>query len=443
MKKIILVIMALFNIVVFGKTLDLNLTLQNRFYLKGSNQKELYLLVELKGKKHKDNNRPGLNISMVIDKSGSMGYENKIKFVKLAAKTVVENLSEKDKISIIAYDTNVSTIQKSDYLKNKDDLLKKIDQIMANGTTNLSGGMLEGFGQVKNTYEKNYVNRVLLLSDGLANVGITDKEELIKIVKEKFKNDNIALSSFGVGLDFNEDLMTNLSEHGRGNYYFIDKSENIPDIFKKELKGLLSVIAQNTTVEIEYPKDYLELDKSFAYEIDKTKVKNIYSYKFNDLYSEDKRVALIKFKIIKPIDKKLNFKGKLIYDNVLNSYKRINEHRTFELKLVEDELVYKNNEDKNVNKKIIYFKSNEKLGLAAKEVDKGNYENAKKLINENKVYLDSNKELIEEDEQLQKQLDSNIEYENEIKNISTKSDVDIKRMQKSQKNKIYNMKKSK
>ena len=108
------------------------------------------------------------------------------------------------------------------------------------------------------TKQEKYVNRALLLSDGLANQGITDEEKLQQIVQKKFREQGIGLSTFGVGSDFNELLMTNLSEYGGANYYFIDSPEKIPEIFAKELEGLLSVVAQSTKLSVKFQSNNLK-----------------------------------------------------------------------------------------------------------------------------------------------------------------------------------------
>ncbi len=84
---------------------------------------------------------------------------------------------------------------------------------MDRGSTNLSGGMLEGYTQVKSTKKEGYVNRVLLLTDGLANAGITEPEDYEKNSREKYTEEGIALSTFGLGADYNEDLLTMLAEN--------------------------------------------------------------------------------------------------------------------------------------------------------------------------------------------------------------------------------------
>ena len=114
--------------------------------------------------------RTPLNISLVIDRSGSMDGD-KLKHAKLAAQFVIDQLSPEDYVSIVQYDDAVDVVSTSNRVGDKQLLKRKVDAISAGGSTNLGGGMLEGYHQVKSTYNDGFVNRVLLLSDGLANVG--------------------------------------------------------------------------------------------------------------------------------------------------------------------------------------------------------------------------------------------------------------------------------
>ncbi|MFZ3590003.1 VWA domain-containing protein [Bacillus sp. DJP31] len=100
---------------------------------------------------------------------------------------------------------------------------------------------------------KSYVNRVILLSDGNANSGITDHDQLMKVVDD-YQTARVAISTIGVS-HFDEDIMEGIDEHGKGTFYFIDQVEEIPNIFAKELEGLLSVVAQNATLSIKAKDD--------------------------------------------------------------------------------------------------------------------------------------------------------------------------------------------
>ena len=109
--------------------------------------------------------------------------------------------------------------------------------------------MLEGLKQVERHRDREYMNRVILLSDGLANRGITDVHELRKIA-QRYRARSISLTTMGVGLDYNENLMMGLSKSGGGNYYFIESPNSLSSIFRRELRSLACVAVQNASIEM-------------------------------------------------------------------------------------------------------------------------------------------------------------------------------------------------
>ena len=111
----------------------------------------------------------------------------------------------------------------------------------------------------RRTPAREYVNRVILLSDGLANQGITDPHRLQNIARKQ-RDHAISLSTIGVGLDYNENLMVGLSENGGGNYYFLESSRNLASVLRKEFDRLGDVVAQNVTIEIELGRGVRLLD---------------------------------------------------------------------------------------------------------------------------------------------------------------------------------------
>jgi Ca-activated chloride channel family protein len=283
-----------------SKVITMTSLLDNPYYFTSANGKELYLYVRLKSGKAPENvSRTPLNISLVLDHSGSMKAERKLEYAKEAVKFVIDNLGSADKLSLVIYDTEVDLLSASAPVTNKELLKAKVDAIRDNGSTNLSGGMLEGYAQTKSTFDPKNVNRVLLLSDGLANHGITDPLKLQDIAKQKAREEGISISTFGIGADFNEDLMTNLAENGSGNYYFINSSDKIPEIFAQELKGLLSVVAQNSKLKIKYPGYNLKLTKVFGCPYAGSEGEVLIDFK--DIFSEEEKVVLLKFEITKPV----------------------------------------------------------------------------------------------------------------------------------------------
>jgi Ca-activated chloride channel family protein len=155
--------------------------------------------------------------------------------------------------------------------------------------------MLEGFNQVKITRKEGYVNRVLLLTDGLANVGITDPSQLYNIVQRQLQENGIGLSTFGVGADYNEELLLQLAERGGANYYFIETPDQIPQLFARELQGLLSVVAQNAMLHITFPSEFLSVAKVFGYlhQVSGNKL----SINFNDVFSGEEKAIIVKFNV--------------------------------------------------------------------------------------------------------------------------------------------------
>jgi Ca-activated chloride channel family protein len=175
--------------------LKLNSKLNNPYYLSHSSGNEVLLYCEIKADEVKlEKERAPLNISLVVDRSGSMSGE-KLRYVKKAVEFVIQNLNPGDYLSIVQYDDQVQVLSPSAPVTDKSALLRLVASIREGGSTNLSGGMLEGFNQVKITRKEGYVNRVLLLTDGLANVGITDPSQLYNIVQRQLQENGIGLST--------------------------------------------------------------------------------------------------------------------------------------------------------------------------------------------------------------------------------------------------------
>jgi len=195
--------------------------------------------------------RPPVNLAIVLDRSGSMHGE-KIAKAKEAAIEALGRLGRSDIFSLVAYDHNVNTVVPAQRAEDTDRIRARIRNIQSGGRTALFAGVSQGASEVRKHLEEEFVNRIILLSDGLANVGPSSPEELGRLGAALIK-EGISVTTVGVGLDYNEDLMTRLSRKSDGNSYFVESSEDLPRIFAAELGDVLNVVAKKVRIIIEFP----------------------------------------------------------------------------------------------------------------------------------------------------------------------------------------------
>lgn len=197
--------------------------------------------------------RAPVNLSIVIDRSGSMDGE-KLARAREAALEALGRLAPDDILSIVTYDTEVQTLVTAQCVGDGRRIATAIRGIRAGGSTNLFGGVSQGASEVrKHTEDRRYIHRIILLSDGLANVGPQTPEELGRLGTALVK-EGISVTTVGLGLGFNEDLMTRLAQRSDGNTYFVESSDDLPRIFDGELGDVLNVIARRVVVEVEFPE---------------------------------------------------------------------------------------------------------------------------------------------------------------------------------------------
>jgi Ca-activated chloride channel family protein len=158
-------------------------------------------------------NRPPLNIALVLDRSSSMAEDMKFSHAIAAARAVIENLTEHDTVSLVAFNEQSLVLSPAGRAVNKPFLFQRLAEVSPEGITDLSAGLLEGIAQISSQKAKGQVKHVLLLTDGEANSGITDPAALAKIV-ESARAKGIGLSTLGCGTDFNAKLLTDLAAAG-------------------------------------------------------------------------------------------------------------------------------------------------------------------------------------------------------------------------------------
>ncbi|MGK7926336.1 MAG: VWA domain-containing protein, partial [Spirulina sp.] len=215
-------------------------------------------LVNFQSRESQENKPPRrpLNLSIVLDRSGSMGgtpLRNAIK----AAKSLLDYLTEEDYLSVVIYDDKIETIVEHQKVRDKAEIQQKINRIRAGGLTNLSGGWLQGCNLVKSQLSPDALNRVLLLTDGQANQGITQPNVLINTARERAE-EGIITTTLGFGNYFNEDLLIGMANAAGGNYYYIQSPDDAGEVFRIEIESLVAIAAQNLTVTLQ-PKNSVEI----------------------------------------------------------------------------------------------------------------------------------------------------------------------------------------
>ena len=229
--------------------MNLYVALDRHLYGASGAQRYLWVRVEAPRMPSTSTSRAPFDIELVLDRSGSMGG-SKIEYTRRAATTAVNLLRETDRCGLVAYDDEILPFAPCGRVdgNQRQRLLEAIDQLHARGSTNLFGGWLAGAEELSRLEEAR-VRRVLLMTDGLANVGVTDRAEILHHVRELAAR-GVSTTAFGVGLDFDEVLVSGMAEAGNGHFYYIERPEQIPDFLSSELGELLTIAARSATLEV-------------------------------------------------------------------------------------------------------------------------------------------------------------------------------------------------
>ncbi|MEK9136008.1 MAG: VWA domain-containing protein, partial [Bacteroidota bacterium] len=261
----------------------------------------------------------------------------------------------------------------------KASLRRLVEGIYPRGSTNLGGGMIEGFRQAERNLKKEYVNRVILLSDGLANQGITDPDELNRIAR-RHRTKSISLTTMGVGLEYNEHLMVGLSEAGGGNYYFIESPHSLASIMSRELNTLSSVVAQNASIELTLGKGVRVNDViGCEHHAD---VSSKYIIPVGDLYANERREFTVELFIPEGSGTLRVARGVLRYES--ERIRPFDERPSFavDVRYTHDAAVVEKNKDWDTQAKADVAVSTKKVEQAMQSLDAGNHVEAERTLNE-------------------------------------------------------------
>jgi Ca-activated chloride channel family protein len=235
-----------------------------------------------------------VDLVVVLDRSGSMQGQ-KIDDARRAIVQLMEHLTPKDRLSLVTYSNRVdalSGLMPMDHA-HRIHLANAVGHVHAGGGTNLGGGLQKGIETLMQIRGDGRQRKVILISDGLANQGITDPNELGRMASAAVEH-NFSISSVGVGHDFNEMLMTRLADHGAGRYYFLENPKAFARVFKEEYRAARKVAAAGLEVKVPMP-DGVRLTHAGGYPVTNTNGWAVFYP--GDLLSGQERNLFLTFKV--------------------------------------------------------------------------------------------------------------------------------------------------
>ena len=380
----------------FAKTLDVSV-LADKPVVLDSGVQTVYLRVGLTGCEPKLlSDRVPVNVALVIDKSGSMSGD-KIEKAKEAAILAIHRLTSSDIVSVVLYDNNVQVLVPATKLTKKDPIIRQIRSVKASGSTALYAGVQNGADEVRKFIAANKVNRIVLLSDGLANIG-PDSPTALGRLGANLVDEGISVTTIGLGLGYNEDLMSQLAYKSDGGHYFAEHADELAGVFDDAFGRATSVVAQEVQIEIicgEGMRPVRILGREGAIK-DRTVTLDIQS-----IYGSHEKYAIVEVELPENIRREMDGQnGRQLADvrlkyRDMTADKIISEGSSAMIRFTGS----KEEVEKNLNKAIladaveqIAIENNERA-LALR--DAGKTQEAQQMLFDNTVYLRSNASKLE------------------------------------------------
>ena len=229
--------------------------------------KRLQLLrIGIQGRVIPDENRKDATLTFVIDVSGSMAMENRLELVKRALTLLVEQLRPGDEVAIVVYGSRARTVLPHTEIEGREKILKAIHSLKPDGVTNAEEGLRLGYTLALRNAKVGGINRVILCSDGVANVGETGSDAILQKIRSHVE-EGITLTTIGFGMgNYNDILMEQLANDGNGSYAYVDTLNEAKRIFVENLTGTLQLIAKDAKVQVDFNPQVVSRFRLLGYE---------------------------------------------------------------------------------------------------------------------------------------------------------------------------------
>ncbi len=227
----------------------------------------LYLVrVGLKGREIDVRDRKPAMLTFVVDVSGSMAREDRLGLVQQALSLLLDQTRSTDEIAIVVYGSDARTLLPFTRASERARIQDAIDHLIPEGSTNAEAGLRRAYALASESHRPGYINRIILCSDGVANVGNTGAEDILNVIKRESAR-GIELTTIGFGMgNYNDVLMEKLANNGDGGYYYVDELKEARRVFVENLTGTLQTIAKQTKVQVEFNADTVRRYRLLGYE---------------------------------------------------------------------------------------------------------------------------------------------------------------------------------
>ena len=227
---------------------------------------EVLLRIGLQARDVRDRAREDASLTFVIDTSGSMEREGRLELVKEALRLLVDELGPSDTVAIVEFGNDARVLLEPTSASDRNEILGVIDELRPDGSTNLEAGLGLGYGLARSSMTENGIDRVVLASDGVANVGLTDPASLLDAIRRDAEA-GIELVSVGVGMgNFNDTLLEQLADQGDGFYAYVNVLDEARRLFTEDLTGTLQTVALDARAQVGFDRDVVAAYRLVGYE---------------------------------------------------------------------------------------------------------------------------------------------------------------------------------